>query len=57
MPTESNTGSDIGPNTTKRSALIKTRGQNETRYLAPAETPREKMLRVVKAVRKKNKGA
>lgn len=36
-------------------AVLKAYGQGETRHLVPAETPRERMTRVVKAVQKKRK--
>lgn len=55
MPIESNTSSKIGQNGWKRGAKapVASRGHGETRWMVPAETPRERMLRVVKTVKQR----
>lgn len=51
--TESNTGSDLGPNTPKGPGEFKSFKHGEKRIIGPGETPRERMLRVTRAVQKK----
>lgn len=61
MPTESNTSSEIGPNgythgsKRKAEAPIVVRARSEIRHMAPTETPRERMARVVKTVNAKKR--
>lgn len=55
MPIESNTSSKTGQRSWKRGdkATVESHGHGETRHLVPAETPRERMDRVIKSVQKK----
>jgi hypothetical protein len=53
--TESNTGSDLGPNTPKSPGHFKSFKHGEKRVMGPSETPRERMVRVVQEVQKKRK--
>lgn len=54
--TESNTPSDIGPNSPKpRSVMVHWKGESFKAIESRRETPRERMARVAKAVQKQRK--
>jgi hypothetical protein len=57
MPIESNTGSDIGQDSlnTGSRPVVKMHYKGETRRMQARETPRERMIRVVQTVRKKQR--
>jgi hypothetical protein len=57
MPTQSNTSSDLGQDTNYAQKTVRVRDHKskQTRLMAPRETPRERMIRVVQSVRKRKR--